>query len=162
VDSDPDSIQLRLGKGVRMYEEMRRQHHPHCVVCGQESPHGWGLTFVTVADGMVEADFPCDRLLEGYPCVLHGGVICALLDGAMTNCLFAAGSAAVTGDIHVRFHQPVAAVGWARLRAWIEESASPLYKMAAQLEQEGMIRASARARFVERSATASLMREFVP
>jgi acyl-CoA thioesterase FadM len=85
-------------------------------------------------------------------------VICALLDGAMTNCIFAAGSAAVTGDIHVRFHRPVAAAGWARVRAWIEESAAPLFKLAAQLEQEGEIKASARARFVERAAAASLLK----
>ncbi len=141
-----------------LLRRMRREHHPQCLVCSREMPGSWGLDFHSIAAGMVEADFPCDRVLEGYPHVLHGGVICALLDGAMTNCIFAAGSAAVTGDIHVRFHRPVAAAGWARVRAWIEESAAPLFKLAAQLEQEGEIKASARARFVERAAAASLLK----
>ncbi len=148
----------RDGQG---YERMRRHHHPHCVVCGKAAENGWGLTFHSVAEGVVEADFLCERVLEGYPFVLHGGVICTLLDGAMTNCLFAAGRAAVTGDMHVRFHRPVAAAGWARVRAWIDESAPPLYKLAARLEQEGEIKATARARFVEREAAARLVGESV-
>jgi acyl-coenzyme A thioesterase PaaI-like protein len=104
----------------------------------------------------VEATFVCQRVLEGYPHVLHGGVICALLDGAMTNCIFATGSAAVTGDLHVRFQQPVSASGSATVRAWIEAASPPLYKLAAQLEQGGEIKATAKARFVEKHAAARL------
>ena len=98
------------------------------------------------------SDLCLPAMLEGYPHVLHGGVICALLDGAMTNCVFASGSAAVTGDLHVRFRKPVATCGSATVRAWIEASSPPLYKLAAQLEQDGEIKATAKARFVERDA----------
>ncbi len=132
-------------------EQFQQQQHPRCIVCGKQAAAGWELDFRHVAGTMVEADFPCDRALEGYPWVLHGGVICTLLDGAMTNCLFAAGQVAMTGDLHVRFRKPVVAVGSACVRAWIEESTPPLYKLAAHLEQDGEIKATARARFMQRA-----------
>jgi acyl-coenzyme A thioesterase PaaI-like protein len=98
------------------------------------------------------AEFVCSEVLEGYPRMLHGGVICAVLDGAMTNCVFAAGSAAVTGDLRVRFRKPVLARGTAVVRAWIETASPPLYKLAAHLQQDGEVKATAQARFLQRDA----------
>ena len=140
---------MEFEKGAGNYEKMRREEHPHCVVCGRAIENGLGLEFRAVGDDAVEAEFASQRVLEGYPLVLHGGVICALLDGAMTNCIFAAGTAAMTGDLHVRFRKPVAAIGSATVRAWIEASSPPLYKLAAHLEQDGEIKATATARFME-------------
>jgi uncharacterized protein (TIGR00369 family) len=145
-------------KGNGVYESTRQAEHPHCVVCGKATDYGLGLEFRAVGEDAVEATFACQRVMEGYPSVLHGGVICALLDGAMTNCVFAKGSAAVTGDLHVRFRKPVAASGWATVRARIEVSSPPLYKLVAHLEQDGEIKAIAKARFVERDAAVRLER----
>jgi uncharacterized protein (TIGR00369 family) len=143
-------VESEEGNGA--YERLRQEEHPHCVVCGRAIKNGLGLEFRALENDAVEATFACQRVLEGYPHVLHGGVICALLDGAMTNCMFATGSAAVTADLHVRFRKPVAACGSATVRAWIESSSPPLYRLAANLEQEGEIKAIAKARFVERDA----------
>jgi acyl-coenzyme A thioesterase PaaI-like protein len=54
------------------------------------------------ADGSVQATFDCNGTYEGYANILHGGVASALLDGAMTNCLFAHGHPGVTAEITVR------------------------------------------------------------
>lgn len=137
-----------------VYERLRQEQHPHCVVCGQTTSSGIGLRFQAVEKGVVEATFTCQRVLQGYPDVLHGGVVCSLLDGAMTNCVFSMGIAAVTGDLHVRFRQPVAAHGSATVRAWIEASSPPLHKLRAQLEQDGEIKATARGRFLEKATAA--------
>jgi acyl-coenzyme A thioesterase PaaI-like protein len=94
--------------------------------------------------------------LEGYREILHGGMICSVLDAAMTNCAFAAGVTAMTCDLYVRFVRPVTARGQARVRAWIEESRHPLYHMQARLQQEGELKATAKARFVEKNAAAAL------
>lgn len=142
--------------GNGAYERLRQEEHPHCIVCGRSIGNGLALEFRAVENDAVEATFACQRVLEGYPHVLHGGVICTLLDGAMTNCVFASGSAAVTGDLHVRFRKPVVACGSATVRAWIETSSPPLYKLAAQLEQDGEIKVTAKARFVERDAAVRL------
>jgi acyl-coenzyme A thioesterase PaaI-like protein len=114
------------------------------------------MEFRAARHGLVEATFACERAFEGYPDVLHGGVICALLDGAMTNCLFACGVVAMTGDLRVRFRLPVATSGRAAVRAWVESSSRPLHKLAAELMQDGQIRATATAKFVERTTAARL------
>ena len=94
----------------------RRQTHPGCFVCGPANGHGLGLEFRLGEGGVVEASFACQGAFEGYPATLHGGIICALLDGAMTNCLFAHGHAAVTAELKVRFRHPVMTERPARVR----------------------------------------------
>jgi len=82
---------------------------------------------------------------------VHGGVIASMLDGTMTNCLFAQGIVAVTGELTVRYCKPVLIGCQLRLRAWIEEQHRPLYVMQAELTQEGCVKAAASAKFMERN-----------
>lgn len=132
---------------------LRRQNHPECFVCGPANGHGLGLRFRVVQDGAVEASFPCHPVFVGYPQMLHGGIICTLLDGAMTNCLFARGLAAVTIEISVRFRHPVAVGLPAVVRAWLESEGSPIYRLRAELVQGGQVVATARGRFVRKGFT---------
>jgi len=103
--------------------------------------------------GVVEATFPCQPAFASYPGMLHGGMICMLLDGAMTNCLFAHGLVAVTVDMNVRFRQPVAVSRPAVVRAWLESENSPLHRLAAELLQGGQVVATATGRFVKKGFT---------
>jgi uncharacterized protein (TIGR00369 family) len=131
---------------------LRRQNHPECFVCGPANGHGLGLEFRAVQDGAVEATFPCQPIFAGYPGMLHGGIICTLLDGAMTNCLFARGLVAVTVDMNVRFRRPVTVSLPAAVRAWLESKGSPLHRLAAEVSQGGQVVATATARFIEKRA----------
>lgn len=131
---------------------LRSQSHPQCVVCGRANGHGLGLEFRLVEDGVVEASFACAPAFEGYPATLHGGVISTLLDGAMTNCLFAHGRAAVTAELTVRFRHPVAIGQPVTVRAWIESSLSPLYHLAGELLQAGQVMATAKGKFMDTAA----------
>jgi acyl-coenzyme A thioesterase PaaI-like protein len=90
-------------------------------------------------------------LFQGYDGLLHGGVIAAVLDSAMTNCLFAHGIVAVTGELTVRFLHPVLLTHEAVVKANIKESFPPLHCMEARLMQNGRIVARASARFMERA-----------
>ena len=80
-----------------------------------------------------------------------GGVIASMLDGAMTNCLFAQGIVAVTGELTVRYWKPVLIGCELQLRAWIEGQHRPLYLMRAELAQQGCVNATASAKFMERN-----------
>ena len=63
--------------------------HPHCVICGNENPHGLGVDFRPSADGRgVEATIDCRADFQGHEGRLHGGIVSSLLDGAMVHCLF--------------------------------------------------------------------------
>lgn len=123
--------------------------HSQCMLCGAEHPQGLRLAFSTHADGHVEATFPCQRVYQGYTGYLHGGVIAALLDSAMTNCLFAHGHATLTGELNVRFLKPVIISRSAVVSARLAESLPPLFHMEADLRQGKEIMARATAKFVE-------------
>ncbi len=138
--------------GQQSLTTLRAQSHPQCVVCGSANGHGLGLEFQLVDGGAVEASFACAPTFEGYPATLHGGVISALLDGAMTNCLFAHGRAAVTAELTVRFRHPVAIGRPVTVRAWIESSLSPLYYLAGEVRQAGQVMATAKGKFMDRTA----------
>ena len=128
---------------------LRSSLHSQCILCGADHPQGLRLAFNTHADGHVEALFACDRLYQGYSGYLHGGVIAALLDSAMTNCLFALGRAAVTGELNVRFLKPVIVSRPAVVSARLVESLAPLFKMNGEVRQNGDIMARATAKFME-------------
>jgi acyl-coenzyme A thioesterase PaaI-like protein len=128
-----------------------REHH-HCFVCDPDNPRGLGLGFRVSGDGNVVADFPGGKIFHGYPYKLHGGLISLLLDGAMTNCLFARGVVAVTAELSVRFLHPALGDRQARVRAWLEKSRPPLYLLRAELSQDGEVLATGSGKFMERSA----------
>jgi len=129
---------------------MRDRHHRSCPVCGDLNPNGLQVTFDVRADGAVEAEVVCGRDKEGYAAHLHGGVIASLLDGAMTNCLFSHGVQAVTGELTVRMLQPVRAEAPVVVRAWLERSLSPFYRMQSELLQHGKLAARGSAKFMRK------------
>ena len=129
--------------------EVRKREHGNCVVCSSSNERGLGIEFNTLEDGSVEAVFECDKTYEGYKDLLHGGIISALLDGAMTNCMFAQGSRALTAELNVRFHQPVAIGSPAKVRAWIKKDLFPLFLVEAEVSQNQQVKASATGKFME-------------
>ncbi|OGV44214.1 MAG: hypothetical protein A2X48_02550 [Lentisphaerae bacterium GWF2_49_21] len=123
--------------------------HPFCIVCGKSNERGLGLSFQVCEDGGVVGRFFCSRNLQGYTGLLHGGVISSILDGAMTNCLFASGKTAVTGKLNVRFVFPVLVDHEIVVRARVKKSSPPLHVMESELVQDGRIVSRASAKFME-------------
>jgi acyl-coenzyme A thioesterase PaaI-like protein len=133
--------------------DLRRRHHQKCVVCSRENPYGLGLSFVPVGEHeTVEAVCACDAAFAGYRDLVHGGVVCAILDGAMANCLFALGRVAHTAELTVRFHHPVHTGRDAIVRAWRVRSRGRLHQLRAEVHQDGQLRAAAAAKFLEAAA----------
>jgi len=126
--------------------------HPRCVVCGGTNERGLRLRYAPDSGKGVKAELDCDGSLEGYGGRLHGGVIAAALDGAMTHCLFALGRTAVTAELTVRFKHPVAIGRPATVRARLERDLGPLYLLEAELVQDGAVKAAAAAKFLEDDA----------
>ena len=128
---------------------LRDVHHPFCIVCGDQNDHGLKVPFQACANGGVEARFSFNGAFQGYNGLVHGGVIASLLDGAMTNCLFSHGKAAVTGELTVRYLLPAKANLEAVVTAWIKESWAPLHMTEAHMIQDGRVVARATAKFME-------------
>jgi hypothetical protein len=77
-------------------------------------------------------------------------VICSLLDGAMTNWLFAHGYQAVTGELKVSFVHPVVTDRPAIIRAWIDWAVRPFHVLCAELVQADRVKAKGTGKFLER------------
>jgi len=118
-------------------------------MCGDQNPWSLKLAFQPDEEGGVRTDFQSHTGLQGYDGILHGGVISALLDSAMTHCLFHQGIRALTGDLHVRFLLPVPCPSTVGLRAWIQSSTPPLFRLRAELSDMQQVLASAEAKFMQ-------------
>lgn len=71
---------------------MKRQpNSKHCFICGLENPAGLHLKFYTQEDGTVVSTVTVPEQYQGYPGVVHGGIVAAMLDEA-------AGRAHMSGD----------------------------------------------------------------
>jgi uncharacterized protein (TIGR00369 family) len=131
-------------------EELKAAQHTDCVVCSPSHVGGLQLEFTTRENGSVEAEFGCRRAFQGYNGLLHGGVIASLLDGAMTNCLFAHGQAAYTAELTVRFLHPVVIGESVTVRAWIDGSRTHLNILKGEVVQAGEVMATAVGKFLKR------------
>jgi acyl-coenzyme A thioesterase PaaI-like protein len=52
----------------------------HCFVCGLENPVGLKLKIYEIAEGLIETTFTAPTHFQGYPGVLHGGIVASILD----------------------------------------------------------------------------------
>ena len=129
--------------------DLHQRIHPGCIVCGFTNSKGLHLHFDVHQDGSVSAAFDCDRSLEGYPGVLHGGVISTVLDGAMGHCMFARQQTAVTVEMNTRFRHPVEIGQPATVTAHIKRIAHPLYLLEATIIQNGQVKATAKGKFYD-------------
>ena len=145
-----------------LLEQTSESQHPHCMVCGRTADCGLGLRFRSLPDGSVEAQFACPARYQGYEDMLHGGVTSSLLDGAMTNCLYAHGLVAVTAEMTVRFRHPIAIREPLLVRASITRSQSPLHIVEARIVQAGQVKAKAQGKFMERGNGSGMIAERVP
>jgi len=52
----------------------------HCFVCGLANPYGLQLRFYAPGPGEVEVSYTVPEHYQGFPGVVHGGIVAAMLD----------------------------------------------------------------------------------
>jgi acyl-coenzyme A thioesterase PaaI-like protein len=72
---------------------MKQPNSNHCFVCGRNNPYGLNLKFYETAPGEVVVEYTVPEQFQGYPGVVHGGVVAAMLDE-------------VTGRVHMGGYPP--------------------------------------------------------
>jgi len=60
--------------------KVKQPNSRHCFLCGVENPIGLRLRIYEVEPGVIEATYTAPDHFQGYPGVLHGGIVAALLD----------------------------------------------------------------------------------
>jgi acyl-coenzyme A thioesterase PaaI-like protein len=119
----------------------------HCFVCGIENPIGLHLKFYETGPGEVTADLNLPSTYQGYPGIVHGGIIAAMLDEAAGRAHMGPVEAPrfmFTGKLDVRYRKnvpvgkPLRLVATAGLtKARTAEAYSAIY------DQEGTLLADA-------------------
>jgi uncharacterized protein (TIGR00369 family) len=76
----------------------------YCFGCGARNPHGLKLDF-RIEDQRAVAEFQPRAEHQGYPGLVHGGLIATALDEAMGWAMYTLGVWAVTGKMEVKYRR---------------------------------------------------------
>jgi acyl-coenzyme A thioesterase PaaI-like protein len=88
---------------------MKQPNSKHCFVCGRENPYGLKLNFYETEPGVVAVEYTVPEQYQGYPGVVHGGVVAAILDEVTGRALMGADPPRFmfTARLEVRYHKNV-------------------------------------------------------
>jgi acyl-coenzyme A thioesterase PaaI-like protein len=117
-----------------------------CFICGVENPVGLKLKIYEVEPGVVETTYTAPEHFQGYPGVLHGGIVASILDEISGRALMGEPSAPrfmFTGKLEVKYRKnvpigrPLKIVGKAgKSRGKIAEGWAGIYDEAGDLLAE--------------------------
>ncbi len=65
---------------MNLVEKIKQPNSRMCFICGMENPIGLHLHIYETKPGEVEAAYVAPPHFQGYPGVLHGGIVGAILD----------------------------------------------------------------------------------
>lgn len=80
-----------------------------CFACGTKNPHGLHVTFRKNPSGGAIGLFTPTEHHEGWPGVVHGGILATLLDEAMAYALWFSHFRAVTVRMETRYRRSISA-----------------------------------------------------
>lgn len=95
--------------------------YQRCFVCGQRNPFGLHLVFQQ-EEASIVADFQPREEHQGFPGVLHGGIVAAVLDETLgrTSLLSTHPEWTMTGKLEIRYRKYVPFGPLLRVRATLE------------------------------------------
>ena len=122
--------------------------YPNCFGCGGENPYGLRLD-MKMADGKLSADFTPAPHHQGWPGIVHGGVISALLYEVMENWTYLNGIVTMMRSMNTRLIAPAKIGHPIFATSWLVSREGREISVAAKLESEGKAIAEAHASLVE-------------
>jgi hypothetical protein len=115
--------------------QLKELHHSQCLFNCQP-PVVPGLQFRFDDSGALNGDFICNGIHQGYNDMVHGGVIAAIIDASMAQCLMGHGVVAYTAELSIKYRKPVLIHVPAVLKTSIVEiSAGLLYTLKSEVIQ---------------------------
>jgi len=109
-----------------------------------------GLRFSFDDTGRLHGEFTCEDGHQGYDGMVHGGVIAAITDASMAQCLMGHDIVAYTADLTIKYRKPVKTHQPTVLTTHIETvNVGMLYTMSCEITQNRTLVAEAKARFIK-------------
>jgi uncharacterized protein (TIGR00369 family) len=118
-----------------MEDEGRRRARRGCFGCGDLNPQGLKLAF-RLEDGVAVAEFDPEPQHQGYPGLMHGGLVATILDEAMGWAIYGRGIWAMTARMQVRFRRSVPLDRRLRVSASVTNQRQRLLQARAELRDE--------------------------
>ncbi len=138
------------GKDARQLGESQQRlaagHHARCMF--RHNPPVDDLRFVFRDDGVLVSEFLCGDRHQGYERMVHGGLVAAVVDASMAQCLMGHGVVAYTTDLSLRYRSPVEVNRPIVVETRITEVAMDmLYHLTSHVRQGPRTRVQAKGRF---------------
>ena len=127
-----------------------------CFVCGQRNPYGLQLVF-RLENNTIVADFQPREEHQGFPGVIHGGIVAAVLDEALnrTSLLGKNPAWTMTGRLEVRYRRAVPYGQLLRVRASLDSERGRMLQASGKVtfaNDESVVLAEAQGTFMSLSA----------
>ena len=148
VDRDAVISGQRRDEYERTLSRMKQEHHTDCLFNRPTSVIP-DLPVRFDETGALHGDFTATELQQGYTGRMHGGVVAALADASMAQCLMGHGICGYTTHLSVKYRKPVMLHTPTKLIARITGTAlgGSLYEMKCEFYQHRMLVAGASGRF---------------
>jgi Uncharacterized protein, possibly involved in aromatic compounds catabolism len=113
---------MRAGRPAIETPGGRFEFAPHnCFACGTLNAGGLGLA-LHVEPGRSWTEVALDRRFEGWDGIIHGGILCTILDEVMAWALVGEDNWGVTARMAIDFRRPVEVGAAIRAEGWITRS----------------------------------------
>jgi len=127
-------------------QKLKSLHHSQCLF--NRNPPVPDLRFRFNDEGVLHGDFTCAGYHQGYDNMVHGGVIAAIIDASMTQCLMGHGIVGYTTDLSIKYRKPVFIRRKANLETSVKEvKMGLLYSMRCEIVQDHNLVVQATGRF---------------
>ena len=104
----------------------------HCFACGSLNANGLQLD-LHVEPGRCWTEFALDNRFEGWEGIVHGGILCTILDEVMAWALVGEDNWGVTARMNVAFRRPVLVGTTVRAEGWITDGRRRVVATAARI-----------------------------
>ena len=104
----------------------------HCFACGSLNANGL-LLDLHVEPGRCWTEFALDNRFEGWEGIVHGGILCTILDEVMAWALVGEDHWGVTARMNVAFRRPVLVGTTVRAQGWITDRRRRVVATAARI-----------------------------
>jgi uncharacterized protein (TIGR00369 family) len=132
-------------------ERVKQPNSRNCFACGLENPHGLGLEFYELGPDRLESHFTVPTHFEGYPGVVHGGIVASMLDEMVSRAAMIGqhNHFMMTAKLEIRYRKPVPTGERLHLTARLTRPAGRVATASAQIDlADGTVAAEADATLV--------------
>jgi uncharacterized protein (TIGR00369 family) len=113
------------------YSDFRVRPH-HCFACGELNEIGLHLQ-LRLEPGHCTTELALPRQFEGWEGVIHGGILCTILDEVMAWSLVAQDNWGVTARMSVDFKKPATVGRRVRAEGWMVEDRRRIHRTAGRI-----------------------------